>query len=173
MMLADMYQEARQYEKSLDLCNRLLASAAVKRTAPEQRSYAYYKRARNTYLLMADKFDADATIKDYSASVAAAPKADWADEALFYAGNIQWNHKQDADAAVLTWERLVREYPGSKEAPTSAFYIGVALLEETVSRGRKALEAFLERYPDSVHTRTARLLLASCEQDMKSGAGLK
>ncbi len=33
MMLADIYQEARQYEKSLDLCNRLLASAAVKRRA--------------------------------------------------------------------------------------------------------------------------------------------
>ena len=135
MMLADIYHEAREYEKSLELCNRLLASAAIKRASAEQRSYAYYKRARNTYLMMAKTFDANATVADYLAAVSAAPKAEWADEALFYAANVDWNHKQDVDAAVLVWQRLVREYPNSKEAPRSALYIGVALLEKTISRG--------------------------------------
>ncbi len=74
MMLADIYHEAREYEKSLDLCNRLLTSAAIKRATPEQRSYAYYKRARNTYLMMSDKSDPDPTIADYLAAVSAAPR---------------------------------------------------------------------------------------------------
>ena len=34
MMLADIYSEGREYEKSLELCNCLIASAAIKRSNP-------------------------------------------------------------------------------------------------------------------------------------------
>ena len=174
MMLADIYHEAREYEKSLDLCNRLLTSAAIKRATPEQRSYAYYKRARNTYLMMSDKSDPDPTIADYLAAVSAAPKAEWADESLFLAANVHWNSKQDVDAAIALWQRLLKEYPGSKEAPRSALYIGVARYwKQQYPEARKALAEFLARYPDSIHVPSARRLLARCEEEMNANAKSK
>ena len=74
MMLADIYHEARQYDKSLDRCNRLLTIRGDQCATPEQRAYAYYKRARNRYLMMGQKFDPNATIADYLAAVSAAPR---------------------------------------------------------------------------------------------------
>ncbi len=121
--------------------------------------------------MMGQKFDPNATIADYLAAVSAAPKVEWADESLFLAANVHWNHEQDADAAVLVWQRLVREYPKSNEAPRSALYIGVAhYWKKQYPEAHKALEEFLARYPDSSHVPSARRLLARCEEDMKAAA---
>ena len=73
IFLSFIYHEARGYEKSLDLCNRLLTARRSSAT-PEQRSYAYYKRARNAYLMMGQKFDPNATIADYLAAVPPRPR---------------------------------------------------------------------------------------------------
>ena len=121
--------------------------------------------------MMGEKFDADATVADYLAAVSAAPKVAWADESLFYAANVRWNHQQDVAAAIFVWQRLIKEYPSSVEYAPAALYIGVARdWSKQYSEAHKALEEFLAHYPDSVHVPSARRLLARCEEDMKSAA---
>ncbi|MDZ7618548.1 MAG: tetratricopeptide repeat protein, partial [Patescibacteria group bacterium] len=156
LMLADVYHEAEQWQQSLDLCSRVIDGAATKASG-EQKSYAHFKRGWTSYRLVGKGFSPDAVFADYSAAVRTAPKAPWADKAMFKAANIQWNHKRDSDAAAALWERLCRSYPESQEAIRSAYYIGVA--HEWSNRTEEAVRAFqyvLDRWPDSAFTNVTR-----------------
>ena len=98
LMLADIYHEGQQYEKSLELCNRLLNGTAIPGPAGATVLRAF-RRARNHYRSKGKDFDFEAAYTDYSAAIKAAPKAPWASQAMFLAANIQWNDKHDAEAA--------------------------------------------------------------------------
>ena len=67
LMLADVYHEGEQWQKSLDLCNRVIDGAAPKATR-EQKSYAFYRRARNYYSFGQKGYDPDSAFKDYAAA---------------------------------------------------------------------------------------------------------
>ena len=163
LMLADVYHEGEQWQRSLDLCGRVIENAAPKATR-EQKSYAHFKRARNYYSLDGKDNNPDAAFADYAASVSMASKAPWADKAMFKAANIQWNHKHDAEAAALLWERLCRTYPESEEAIRSAYYVGIVY--EWSNRPEEAAKAFkklLDRWPDSPFTSVTRDHLTKLE----------
>ena len=163
LMLADVYHEGEQWQRSLDLCGRVISGTAPKATR-EQKSYAHFKRGRNYYCLDGKDHNPDAAFTDYAASVRTAPKAPWADKAMFKAANIQWNHKHDAEAAALLWERLCRTYPESEEAIRSAYYVGIVY--EWSNRPEEAVKAFkklLDRWPDSPFTVTTRDHLTKLE----------
>ncbi|HET6247245.1 MAG TPA: tetratricopeptide repeat protein, partial [Tepidisphaeraceae bacterium] len=170
LMLADIYHEGQQHGKSLELCTRLICGAAAKATR-EQLSYAYFRRARNYYLIAGAAFNPDAAMADYVAAVAASPKAAWADSAMFLAGNIEWNDKHDAPAAIAVWRRLLKEYPKSKEADRSAFFIGLALsFSRHYPEAQKALNEYMTKYPESEFIDSAREALDECNGKIDAAA---
>jgi tetratricopeptide (TPR) repeat protein len=168
LTLADVYHEGQQYDKSLDLCNRVLTGGPNKRIAPEQRSYAHFKRARNHFLIQdMTAFNPDAALADYVAAVRVAPKAPWADEAMFLAGNIEWNQKHDLSAAISVWQRLLKNYPHSSEAGRSAFFIGVSrYFSKQYAEAKKSLEKYVADYPDSEFIGDANELIDKCEKEV-------
>ena len=147
----------------LDLCTRVIKGAAPK-ASREQKSYAYFRRGRNHYLIQGmESFNPDAALKDYVTAVTIAPKAPWADKAMFLAANIFWNHKHNLDAAVSVWRRLIREYPKSKDADRSAFFIGTAFFfSKQYPEAEKALGQYIAKYPDSQFLADAKTLLDQC-----------
>ncbi|MBN2024188.1 MAG: tetratricopeptide repeat protein [Pirellulales bacterium] len=187
LMLADVYHEAEQWEKSFTLCNRLLHGAAPRATS-EQRSWAFFRRGRNYYCfefesggqrrggvqdLGADDagnpralhFDPVASLNDYVASVKLAPQAEWADNAMFLAGNILWNHQRNADAAIAVWQRLLRVYPKSEEADRSAYFIGVAYQwSGDPVNAERAYEDFVKTRPSSAFASEARERLVEARE---------
>ena len=163
LMLADVYYQGQEWQRSLDLCTRLIKGAAPK-ASREQKSYAYFKRGRSYYGPRDKARDPDAALADYVAAVRAAPKAPWAAKAMFLAANIQWNHKHNADAAVSIWNRLIHNYPQSKEADASTLFIGVIYRWTNRSdEARKVLTDFLAKHSDSPLAGGARKQLAKLD----------
>ena len=124
LMLADVYYQGQEWQRSVDLCTRLIKGAAPK-ASREQKSYAYFKRGRSYYCLRGKARDPDAALADYVAAVRVAPKAPWASNAMFLAANIQWNHKHNADAAASVWNRLIHDYPNSEDVDVSTMFISM------------------------------------------------
>ena len=164
LMLADIYFQGREFTKSWELCNRLIYSEAIARATREQRSYAHYKRARSCYCLHGKARKPDAALADYVVAVRAAPRAPWASTAMFLAANILWNHKHNPDAAVSIWNRLIRSYPGSKEADASTLFISVVYRwTNRADDARKVLTDFLAKHPESPLADGARKQLAKLD----------
>ena len=135
----------------------------------EQKSYAYFKRARNYYCLDGKEFDPDAAFKDYAAAVRVDQKAPWADIAMFLAANIQWNHKHNADAAIALWKRLIRTYPDSGEVERSAYFVGLAYKSsKRVSEAIDALQQFVTKHPGSRFAASAREEMAKLQDSDSS-----
>jgi len=163
LMLADVYHAGEEWERSLDLCARVINGFAPKATR-EQRSYAYFRRGRNYYCLRGQDRNPDAALADYVATVKTAPKAPWADKAMFLGGNLLWNHKRDADSAIAVWRRLLKEYPASEEADRAAYYIGVAFhWSGRVQEARQAYEAMLRERPASRFNKLVKEQLAKLD----------
>jgi tetratricopeptide (TPR) repeat protein len=151
LMLADVYHEGEDWQKSLDLCAKVIAGTGVAaKGTNQQKGWAFFKRGRNYYCLEGDANNPTAAQADYLAAAAAFPKADWADNALFLAANIHWNHHQNADAAVVLWKRLIKSYPQSDEADRAAYFIGVAYQwSGRPQEARQAYEDSLRKFPGS------------------------
>jgi outer membrane protein assembly factor BamD (BamD/ComL family) len=162
LMLADLYCDGEQHGKAIELCDRLIDGTAPK-ASRDQTSYAYFRRARGHYLIAGSASDPDAALADYVAAVGASPKAEWADSAIFFAANIEWNHKHNLGGAVSDWSRLLREHPKSKEADRCALYIGAAYFySERYPEAQRALEGYLARYRNSEFVETGKRLLDEC-----------
>ncbi len=168
LMLADVYHEAEQWQQSLDLCSRVIDNAAPKATR-EQRSYAFYRRGRDYFRYLAEDRDRDgdceSAIRDYVAAVRAGPNAPWADRAMFLTGNLVWNHRSDADSAVLIWRNLIRTYPDSQEAHRSAYYI--AVVYQWTDRQQQAHQAYrelIDQFPNSPFVKLARSCLEQMDE---------
>ena len=158
LMLADLYCEGEQHGKAIELCDRLIGGAAP-RSSRDQISYAYFRRARGHYLIAGSAADPDAALADYVAAVGASPKAEWADSAIFFAANIEWNYKHNLEAAVSDWSRLLREHPKSKEADRCALYIGAAYFysEQYAVLGLAAFESDREVIEEAADRQMAHL----------------
>ncbi len=129
LMLADVYHVAGQYERSLELCNRVLKGAARQATKT-QRSYALYRRARNHYRKDFDTTDeqkqnAKLSIVDYLAAQKIAPDTIWSDNALFLAANLYGNVFQETKKAIFLYRKILKKYPDSNEAERVTYFIGV------------------------------------------------
>ncbi len=172
LMLADVYHTGGQYERSLELCNRLLKGAARKATKT-QRSYAYFRRARNYYSLDSRgderKRNSDLALRDYLASQKTDPKTEWADNCLFKAANVYWNHSGNARKAIYLYRRLLKLYPDSDEAERSAYFIGVCY--EWSGNYRDAKTAYLysqKHFPASRYGRLVEMHLKETSAKLKS-----
>jgi len=151
LQLADLYDLEEDYVKSADLVN-LILTGTVTATA-EQKSWATFRRGRASFCLDWDHRDPIAAKKDYLAAVDLAPKASWAYQGLFLAGNIAFNTEHDVDGAVALWKRLLKDYPNCPEAHRAAYYIGVSYeLTNQPEKAKEAFDAFLKAFPDSPFT---------------------
>lgn len=182
LMLADLYHEAEQWERSLELCNRVLqakgfAQAGGKGFQPTaaQKSWALFRRGRNYYVIEELKIgernrdNQDKAFSDYLAAAALFPKGDWADDAIFLAANMQWNCYQNADAAVVLWRRLLQTYPDSNEAPRAAYYIGVVYQwSGRFKEARQAYEEALKKFPSLSNPVKSQLKALEQEEKKKS-----
>ena len=156
LMLADVYYQGQEWQRSVDLCTRLIKGAAPK-ASREQKSYAYFKRGRSYYCLRGKARDPDAALADYVAAVRVAPKAPWASNAMFLAANIQWNHKHNADAAASVWNRLIHDYPNSEDVDVSTMFISMVYrCTNRPDEARKVLTDFLAKHSDSPMAESAR-----------------
>ena len=164
LMLADVYFQGREFGKSRELCNQAINSKSVLQATREQRSYAYFKRALSCFSLHGQDCKPDLALADYVAAVRAAPNVSWASTAMFYAANIEWNYKHDPNAAVSIWNRLIRNYPKSKEADASTLFIGVVYQwTNRPDEARKVLANFMVKHPDSPLAEGAQKQLAKLD----------
>ena len=171
LMLADLYHEAEQWERSLELCNRVLqakgfAQAGGKgfQSTAAQKSWALFRRGRNYYCMDGEKFEPEAAFIDYKAAVNIAPTVPWAAEAMFLGANILWNCKRDGDAAIAEWRRMIRLYPTHRDTETAAYFIGVIYKwTNRPEEARKAFKEFLATWPDSRFTSAAKRELKELE----------
>ena len=83
---------------------------------------------------------------------------------MFLGANIEWNHKHNAEGAVSIWNRLLRQYPESKEADASTLFISVVYRwTNRPDEARKVLTEFLARHADSPLAEGARKQLAKLD----------
>ncbi len=148
VQLADIYYSAKDYEKAASLYDRVLEKAV--RVDAVQQSWAHYKRGRCWYCLPREQRDMTAALADYLAAQKLAPKAPWAYQCLFLAGNVRFNHERAVDQAIALWQQLLKEYPECPEAHRAAYYIGAALeFDKRVDDARKAYQVLTDKYPTS------------------------
>ncbi|MDW8036781.1 MAG: tetratricopeptide repeat protein, partial [Thermoguttaceae bacterium] len=165
LMLADLYHEAEQWDRSLALCSRVIESKGFQPSAA-QRSWAYFRRGRNYYCL--EKQNPEEAYSNYLAAASGWPKADWADDAIFLAANIQWNHYQNADAAAALWRRLLQTYPDSNEAARAAYFIGVVYhWSGRLKEARQAYEEAMKKFPNSLFTNLVKSGLEELDRQEK------
>ncbi len=173
LMLADVYHTAGQYERSLELCNRLLKRGARKATKT-QKSYAFFKRARNYYRIDTKSSDerkqnAVLSLKDYLTAQKIDPKSEWADNSLFFAANIYWNDFRNAGKAIPLYRKLLKTYPESEEADRSALFIGVCYQwSKHFSEAKTAYRYFQKQFPDTRFSKLVVKQLAKVEVALKA-----
>ncbi len=177
LMLADVYHTAGQYERSLELCNRLLKGGARKATKT-QKSYALYKRGRNYYLRDSETSDDSKqntflSLKDYLASQKIEPKSEWADNCLFLTANIYWNHRDlnnkrtGANKAVFLWKKIIQRYADGDVAEQAILHIGVAYhWSNRFGDAKIAYQLALKDFPQSRFNPFIRDQLKELEKQM-------
>ena len=169
-MLADVYLEAQQWEKAFGLFDQA-TRPKDRNVSAAQLSYGYFKRGRSHYARDDGRFDPTAAFADYANSVRTSPKSPWADEAMFKAANILWNHRRDADGAIALWRRLIRATPTSDEASRAAYFVGVIYeWSERPNEAAAAYEYFLRAYPGSRFAPAARLNKHELEKEADMSA---
>lgn len=148
IVLAELLSLSHDFERSRDFATALLNHKQIT-LSDFQKSYIYYLRGRSDSGIrdLKEKRRAPA---DFLAAQKLDPKAPWADRCLFLAANAYWNHQHDAQRAIALWQRLMKEYPESKEYDRSAYYIGVIYRQEKrFEEARRALEQLLKDKPKS------------------------
>ena len=148
--LALVLDEAPQTYRAHRLWNALANRPAEKLTLP-QKSFVQFHRAQCRFRFQNPlERDADTILKDYEAAVKAYPDADWSDDALFLAGNVEFNLNRNIDRAIKLWRRVLAQHPGSEHVERSAYFIGVAY--ETDQKWEEAKLAYDDartRFPKS------------------------
>lgn len=96
-----------------------------------------------------------------------APKSPTAARAQFTLGNYYSGHGK-AKEAISAFQKLVRDYPVSSEAPEAQFRIGMILTQEAdqgnqnkanINHAREAFQDYLNQYPNHSHAGEARKMI--------------
>lgn len=145
LQLVDIFCEAGQYHKAIELCGMVIAARSSDCT-DLQKSWAHFARARSIYEIPRCM----EAREDYIAAQKVCPKAPWAAQALLYAGTITNNFYEDPLGAIPFYERVVQEYPDSEFADKAAYFIGVSYEHKSQwDKAQKAYRLFLKKYPES------------------------
>ena len=100
-------------------------------------------------------------IQGFESYLRAFPKSSRAHEAQLYIGESLAGEKKDADA-VVAYDRVIANYPGSTSVPTAYYKRGAAYerLGET-ARARESYEAVIKQFPDTPQAALAKQRLES------------
>jgi tol-pal system protein YbgF len=97
-----------------------------------------------------------------------APTGDVADTAQYYLGESLYSAK-DYRGAITEFERLVRDFPQSPQAPSALLKTGYAYYEiKDGGQGRRVLRTLVEKYPTS---KEAKLAEERLRLEDRTGAG--
>ncbi len=146
---------SRDFERPRDYIALLLRTRTLEFT-DFQKSYLHFLRGQS-YNGRREKKERQKAAAEFVTSQKLAPKAFWSDQALFLAGNAAWNHSHDAKQAIRHWEKLQRDYPRSREADRSAYYVGVVYQQtKQYKDAKKAFETFLKERPESAFVKLTK-----------------
>ena len=148
--LALVLDEAPQTYRAHRLWDALAKRPVEKLTLP-QKSFVQFHREQCRFRFQNPlERDAAAILKDYEAAVKAYPNADWSDDALFLAGNVEFNLNRHTDRAIALWRRVLAQHPGSEHVERSAYFIGVAYeTDQKWDEARLAYDDARTRFPKS------------------------
>src|SRR5919109_562829 len=122
-----------------------------------QAAYGDYQRG---------KFDLAA--QGFRSYLEQAPTGDVADTAQYYLGESLYSAK-DYRGAITEFERLVRDFPQSPQAPSALLKTGYAYYETKDGvQGRRVLRTLVEKYPTS---KEAKLAEERLRLEERTGAG--
>jgi tol-pal system protein YbgF len=95
------------------------------------------------------------------------PKGQQAHEAQLYVGEALYLDKKDADA-VVAYERVIANYPGSASVPTAYYKRGLALerLGEA-ARAKESYDAVIKQFPETNAASMARQRLETVSKPAK------
>jgi soluble lytic murein transglycosylase len=85
------------------------------------------------------------------AAVARAPSSQWAEEALFLAGNYYWI-QLDRDRAASFYQRLDEKFPTSADATAAQWRVTWTAVLKRAPEGAELLQDHLNRFPGSIYT---------------------
>lgn len=123
--------------------------AAASPSSPEAKRL--YQAALGDY--QRGKFDLAA--QGFRAYLEQAPTGDVADTAQYYLGESLYSAK-DYSGAITEFERLVRDFPQSPQAPSALLKTGYAYYETRDGvQGRRVLRTLVEKYPSSKEAKLA------------------
>lgn len=145
-----LLQEAQLRVRAIGVWDRVLDQLGDSATIPQQ-SFVLMRRAQTRFQFMnpLDRETGKITA-DYVESARLYPQGEWADDALFLAGNVEWNLNQNGDRAISLWSRVVDEHPKGELAEQSAFQIGVAFVRARKwNDAKQSFETFQRKYPKS------------------------
>jgi tetratricopeptide (TPR) repeat protein len=148
LMLADVYLEGQQWQKTLELCELVIHATRFPMT-PDQKSWAHHQRATAIYGIPDCKNAHD----DYVLAQRTCPNAPWAARSLFEAGCISSSFIADRKQAVNEFVAVVKRYPKSDIADKAGYFVGVTCeWDNQPDRAKLAYNWFLKRHPDSPWT---------------------
>jgi len=152
---------------SILVCLAALAACGSKdddkAVKPPESAEQLYNEAR-------DKFDAHEykeSIKEFEEVERQHPSSPWATNAQVMSGYASYE-VEDYDAAIATFERFVKIYPGNESAPYAYYLIALCYYEQINDVGRdqkiteqamQALREVIRRFPDTEYARDARVKL--------------
>ena len=173
LMLTDVFLEGEEWEKSLDLCNKVVTGSDRKVTR-DQRSWARRQRAIAFSRL---KLRTDAK-REYVAAQRMSPSAPWAPQCLLMAGTIAHNYEKQLQDAIAVFEKVVQQYPKSESAAKAAYFVGVIYeWNSQWSLAKTAYERVIRDYPKSrwasaamdYHLKKVDAALAASKLDTNKG----
>ncbi len=152
LMLADVYMEAQQWSKAIELCDILLDTPRSS-ASRDQQSWAYHQKgAANSGI--SHYLDAR---RCHVLAQRVSPSAPWAPRSLFLAASIADNLQQDPANVIREYKAVMLTYPDTNAARTAAYLIGVSYeWDEQWSAAKRVYEWFIKRYPESPTARTIR-----------------
>lgn len=165
IVFADYLLLTGDYDRPLKYITALLKDDSLK-FSDYQTSYLHYLRGRSCNGLRDRKRRAKAA-DDFLAAHKRDPQAPWADDCLFLAANARWNHEHADKKAIALWKQLRREFPNSRHADRSAYYIGV--LHQQARRYADAKAAFallLKEKPQSAYAKLTAEKLKTVEREL-------
>ena len=167
LMLIDVYHQGQEYQKSLEICNRLIESSLMARATPEQKSYVYFKRAANLPDPGHGVFQSGRGLGRLRCRIPCR-----AEGPLVRPGHVPGGqHRVEPQAPFRSGDfhlaPSIKTFPKSSEADRCAYFIGVARYwSKQYEEARESLEQFLEDYPDSEFASDAQDFLDKCDKEI-------
>ncbi|MEC9441138.1 MAG: tetratricopeptide repeat protein [Myxococcota bacterium] len=144
------------YEKVIELAYQgKLADDAIWRIAQIHiRNKRWDKALEYLDRLVAEHHEKSWFIGDYN--------SEFADEARLESGRIYLEELEDYDAAIVQFEKFIKEFPNSRLKDDAAWEVVKAIeLKGDASATREAMEDFIKDYPESRYVRVARARLGA------------